>query len=77
MDSSNNQTNMSMPSMSSMKNVLSNPGSYFFKPLAFCILLGIIAVYWLFFGSIYQNEYFKNASMFWVLIIAVLFLLYS
>ena len=68
---------MDTPKMSSIKNILSNPGSYFFKPLAFLILIAIIAVYWLFFGSIYQSEYFKNASMFWVLIIAILFLLYS
>ena len=68
---------MDTPKMSSIKNILSNPSSYFFKPLAFLILIAIIAVYWLFFGSIYQSEYFKNASMFWVLIIAILFLLYS
>ena len=54
-----------------------NPDSPVFKPFALIILIVIIILYWVFFGLIYQNEYFKNASIFWVTIIIVLFLLFS
>ena len=54
-----------------------NPDSPVFKPFALIILIVIIILYWFFFGLIYQNEYFKNASIFWVTIITVLFLLFS
>ena len=54
-----------------------NPDSVVFKPFALIILVVIIILYWFFFGLIYQNEYFKNASIFWVIIITLLFLLFS
>lgn len=54
-----------------------NPDSVVFKPFALIILIVIIILYWVFFGLIYQNEYFKNASIFWVTIITLLFLLFS
>lgn len=54
-----------------------NPDSILFKPFALIILIVIIILYWFFFGLIYQNEYFKNASIFWVTIITLLFLLFS
>jgi hypothetical protein len=54
-----------------------NPDSILFKPFALIVLIVIIILYWVFFGLIYQNEYFKNASIFWVTIITLLFLLFS
>ena len=41
-----------------------NPDSIMFKPVSIILLVGIIVIYWLFFGMVYQNEYFKNASIF-------------
>jgi len=54
-----------------------NPDSIMFKPLSIILLVGIIVIYWLFFGMVYQNEYFKNASIFWVMIITFSFLIFS
>ena len=54
-----------------------NPDSIMFKPLSIILLVGIIVIYWLFFGMVYQNEYFKNASIFWVMIITFFFFLFS
>lgn len=54
-----------------------NPDSIMFKPVSLLLLIGIIIIYWLFFGMVYQNEYFKNASIFWVMIITFSFLIFS
>ena len=54
-----------------------NPDSIMFKPVSIILLVGIIVIYWLFFGMVYQNEYFKNASIFWVMIITFSFLIFS
>lgn len=54
-----------------------NPDSIMFKPVSILLLIGIIIMYWFFFGMIYQNEYFKNASIFWVMIITFSFLIFS
>lgn len=59
------------------KTMLKMNPDIMFKPVSIILLVGIIVIYWLFFGMVYQNEYFKNASIFWVMIITFSFLIFS